>query len=143
VTGPSNVEFVKSLGALEVVNYREESLGKWAEGKAKVDLVVDMIGDQTLADAWTVVRDGGILLSIKEPPEGRKPKENAPKDVTNYFFIMKPEGWQLTEVTKLLEGGELKAIVDSVWKLEEFKEAFKKLDSGHARGKIIIQIKET
>jgi len=143
VAGPDNVDFVRSLGATEVINYKQQSLGGWAAaGNTKVDLVVDMLGKQTLADAWTAVKDGGILLSINEPPENRKPKDYSPKGVTNHFFIMKPEGWQLKDVTELLEKGEARAVVDSVWKLEEFKEAFAKVDSGHARGKVIIKIQE-
>ncbi|KAJ9633965.1 hypothetical protein H2199_009164 [Coniosporium tulheliwenetii] len=141
VVGPNNVDFVKSLGATEVINYKQQSLGAWAAASnPKVDLVIDMVGGQTLADAWTAVKDGGILLSVNEPPENRKPKENAPKDVTNLFFIMRPEGWQLKEVAELLEKGEVRVVVDSVWKLGEFKEAFARLESGHARGKVIIKI---
>ncbi|KAK3077896.1 hypothetical protein LTS18_008975 [Coniosporium uncinatum] len=62
---------------------------------AEVDLVVDMLRGQILADAWTAVRDGGILLGIKALPEMEKPPENMPKDVTNYFFVMEPKEWQL------------------------------------------------
>jgi NADPH:quinone reductase-like Zn-dependent oxidoreductase len=143
IVGPNNVEFVKSLGATEVINYKEKSLGKWvAEGAPKVDLVVDLLGKQTLADSWTAIKEGGTLLSISEPPQGRKPKENAPKNVTASFFIMEPEGWQLKDVADLLEAGKAKAIVDSVWKLEQFKEAFAKLASGHARGKVVIKVQE-
>jgi NADPH:quinone reductase-like Zn-dependent oxidoreductase len=141
IAGPDNIDFVKSLGASEVIDYKQQSLGKWAAaGNPKVDLVVDMLGKQTLADSWTAVKDGGILLSINEPPESRKPIINVPKDVTNYFFIMKVEGWQLNDVAELLEKRKVRAIVDSEWKLEEFKKAFAKLESGHARGKVIIKV---
>jgi NADPH:quinone reductase-like Zn-dependent oxidoreductase len=143
ITGPDNVDFVKSLGATEVINYKQQSLGAWVTaGSPKVDLVVDMLGGQTLADSWAAIKDGGILLSINEPPEGRKPRKNVPRDVSAVFFIMKPDGWQLKDVAELLEAGKAKAIVDSVWKLEEFKEAFAKLASGHARGKVIIRVQE-
>jgi NADPH:quinone reductase-like Zn-dependent oxidoreductase len=143
IVGPDNVEFVKSLGATEVINYRQKSLGKWAaEGASKVDLVVDMLGQRTLADSWTVIKDGGILLSIREPPEGQKPDTDAPKNVAASFFVMEPDGWQLKDVADLLEAGKAKAVVDSVWKLEQFKEAFEKLAGGHARGKVIIKVQE-
>jgi NADPH:quinone reductase-like Zn-dependent oxidoreductase len=143
IVGPDNVDFVKSLGATEVINYKQKSLGQWvADGASKVDLVVDLLGKQTLADSWAAIKDGGTLLSIRELPESRKPKTNAPKDVTSSFFIMEPDGWQLKDVAELLEAGKARAIVDSVWKLEEFKEAFAKLEGGHARGKVIIKVQE-
>lgn len=141
LSGPTNIDFVRSLGVTEAINYKEQSLGAWAvAGNPKADLVIDMQGKQTLADAWTAVKDDGVLISIVEAPENYKPKENPPKDVNNYFFIMKPEGWQLKEVAKLLENDEAKAIVDSVWDFDEFKEAFAKSESGHARGKVIIKV---
>jgi NADPH:quinone reductase-like Zn-dependent oxidoreductase len=144
VVGPDNIKFVKSLGASEVVNYREQSLGTWAAaaGRHKADLIVDMLGGQTLADCWTAVRDGGILLSIREPPEVQKPQENVPRDVTNYFFVVDPKGSQLKEIANMLDAGEVKPIVDSVWPLEQFKAAFAKLEGGHARGKVIIKVND-
>jgi NADPH:quinone reductase-like Zn-dependent oxidoreductase len=52
IVGRNNVEFVKSLGATEVINYRQQSLGAWAAtGNAKVNLVVDMLGKQTPDDS--------------------------------------------------------------------------------------------
>jgi NADPH:quinone reductase-like Zn-dependent oxidoreductase len=143
IVGPDNVEFAKRLGATEVINYKQKSLGKWAaEGGSKVDLVVDLLGQQTLADSWTAIKDGGILLSIREPPQNQKPKGNLPKDVIASFFIMEPEGWQLKDVAELLEVGEAKAVVDSVWELEKYKEAFARVAGGHARGKVIIKVQE-
>ncbi|KAF2424405.1 NAD(P)-binding protein [Tothia fuscella] len=143
VSGPANIELVKSLGVTEIVNYKEQSLGQWAAaGGAKVDLVIDMLGNQTLSDAWTAVKDGAILLSIREPPEGKKPTEHAPKDVSASFFIMEPKGWQLKEVADLVERGEARPVVDSVWTLDQFKEAFAKAEGGHARGKVIITLQE-
>ena len=144
LVGPDNVDFIKTLGATETINYKEQSLGAWAAvpGQKKADLVIDMLGKQTLADCWFAVRDGGVLLGINEPPEMRKPKENAPKDVRNTFFIMSADGWQLKEIADLIDNGECKPVVDSIWKLEEFKDAFAKLASGHARGKVIIKVAE-
>lgn len=140
VAGPDNMEFVKELGATEVVNYKDISLGEWAKGNLKVDLVVDMVGGQTLSDAWFAVKDGGKILGVNDVPEGRRPKEEGPKNVTSHFFIMEALGWQLEQITGLIEKGEVRPVVDSVWDIEEFKEAFAKVDSGHSRGKVVIKI---
>ncbi|KAF1814704.1 NAD(P)-binding protein [Eremomyces bilateralis CBS 781.70] len=139
ITGTSNVEFVKSLGATEVIDYRKTSLGEWARAQPKVDLVFDMLGGQTLADAWTAVREGGILLGIREPPEMRKPSGVA-EGIRDSFFIMESKGEQLAELAPVIESGDLKPVVDSVFPLEEFKEAFAKVEGGHSRGKVIIKI---
>ncbi|KAF2672550.1 alcohol dehydrogenase zinc-binding domain-containing protein [Microthyrium microscopicum] len=141
VVGPSNVEFVKELGASEVVNYKEQSLGHWiAAGNAKADVIFDAVGGQTLTDAWGAVKEGGKIVTIKEPAASRKPKTDPPKDVQDVFFIMEAEGWQLKEVAQLIEAGKAKPVVDSIFSMEDFQKAFDKVESGHARGKVMIKI---
>jgi NADPH:quinone reductase-like Zn-dependent oxidoreductase len=105
IAGPDNVDFVKELGASEVVDYRRQSLGAWAKENEKVDLIFDLLGGQTLENAWMAVKEGGILVGINTPPN------------------MKP-------------------VVDSVWKMEQFEEAFAKVAGGHSRGKVIITVRE-
>jgi NADPH:quinone reductase-like Zn-dependent oxidoreductase len=139
--GPDNVELVKSLGASEVINYRATDMREWAQtpGK-KVDVVLDCVGGKSLEDAWWCVKDGGHLLSIFQPPKQVQPAEYKGKDVKDLFFIMSPNGLHLKEITKLVEQGKCRPMVDSVWPLEQFEEAFKRMDSGHARGKIILDL---
>ncbi|KAF7166918.1 hypothetical protein CNMCM5623_000455 [Aspergillus felis] len=139
--GPRNVEFVKSFGASEVINYRERDLKEWGQRMGnQVDLVVDCIGKKSLEDAWWCVKDGGILISIFQPPEQVQPEECKRKNVQNLFFIVSANRADLEEVTKLVEEGKCRGVVDSVWPLEQFEEAFKRLDDGHARGKIILDL---
>ncbi|OJD14165.1 hypothetical protein AJ78_05471 [Emergomyces pasteurianus Ep9510] len=143
VCGSGNVGFVRELGATEVIDYTKTSVKEWAEaaGEAgKVDLVVDCKGGESLAQCWAAVKDGGVLLSICEPPEGRKPGDCVVKDVRNEFFIMEPRGDDLLEVGRLFDEGKVKTVVDSVWKLEEYTQAFEKLDKGHSRGKILLTL---
>ncbi|KAF2813114.1 NAD(P)-binding protein [Mytilinidion resinicola] len=142
IAGPQNAEFVKGLGASEVIDYKAQELGEWAKENEKVDLVVDLLGGKTLESAWGTVKDGGILLSVSQPPNTAKPDDRTSKDVQDKFFIMEPDGWQLDEVRDLIEAGEAKPVVDSVWKLEQFKEAFAKVASGHTRGKVIIKVQD-
>jgi len=140
--GPDNVDFVRSLGATEVINYRATDLKEWAkDDEKKVDLVIDCVGGKSLEGAWWCVKDGGMIISICQPPEQVKPAGWAGKDVKNLFFIMSPNGPQLKEITKLVEEGTCKPVVDSVWAFEEYEEAFKRLDSGHARGKVVLDFK--
>ncbi|KAF3927212.1 hypothetical protein ABW20_dc0105150 [Dactylellina cionopaga] len=141
VCGPSKVELVKNLGATEVVDYSVQGLAAWVEedDSRKVDLVIDCKGGDSLAQAWSCVKDGGKLLSIVEPPEGRKPEGCKAKDVTNYFFIMEPRGSDLVDVARLVDEGKVQTLVDSIYTLDQYKEVFEKLDSGRAKGKILIK----
>ena len=114
---------------------------EWAQAKGKkVDLVLDCVGKKTLEGAWWTVKDGGVLISINQPPEQARPADWNGKDVRNFFFIMAPDGASLKQISKLVEEGKCKPVLDSVWPLEKFEEAFKRLDSGHARGKVVIDL---
>ena len=119
-----------------------ESLKEWAESHGPVDVVFDLLGGKTLEDAWYCIKDRGILISIVEPPEGRRPEGLKNKVVKNEFFIMKPNGQQLAEISRLLDERQCEAVVDSTWSLEEYEGAFERLDGGHANGKVVIKVAE-
>jgi NADPH:quinone reductase-like Zn-dependent oxidoreductase len=139
--GSANAELVMDLGAGEVLDYRKADLKEWAGRKGNpVDVVVDCVGRQALADAWWTVKDGGVVLSIYQPPGGVRPVGFEGSGVRDVFFVMQPVSSQLEEITRLVEAGLCRGMVDSVWPLEQFEEAFKRLDGGHARGKIVFDL---
>ncbi|KAK6594883.1 quinone oxidoreductase-like chloroplastic protein [Botrytis cinerea] len=143
VCSAGNAEMVRGLGADEVLDYGREGVEAWGKRtRRKVDLVVDLLGGESLAQAWKVVKKGGRVVSIKEDPNARKPADGVADDVEGKFFVMEPEGWQLEETAKLIEKGQVKPTVDSVWPLRDFEKAFAIVEGGHARGKVIINVSE-
>ncbi|PGH00558.1 hypothetical protein AJ80_09164 [Polytolypa hystricis UAMH7299] len=144
VCGTKNVDFVRQLGATDVIDYTEQSIKQWIDAdptsNRKVDLVIDCQGGESLAQAWYTVKDHGTLLSICEPTEPRKPKDCGVEDVKNYFFIMAPRGEDLGDVSRLLEEGKVRTLVDSVFKIEEYEKVFERVEGGKARGKVLITL---
>ncbi|KAJ5825775.1 hypothetical protein N7474_002913 [Penicillium riverlandense] len=139
--GPANMDHVRALGATEVLNYRSTKISEWGQSEVnKVDVVIDCIGGDSLEDAWWCLRENGIIISINQPPENRRPTELAVSGVKDLFFIMEPSGVELAEITQLIDKGKCRPVVDSVWPLEQFQNAYKRLDSGHARGKVIFDM---
>lgn len=145
--GPSNVEFVRSLGADTVLNYRTTALAQWAEEdpKSKVDLVVDCVGGQSLINAWKTVKDGGLVVTIVPPADSDykwdlSPPEGVSETIKGKFFIMELNSAQLEQCTRWIEEGKAKAVTDSVWEFEDWKKAFERVDSGHARGKVVLRV---
>jgi NADPH:quinone reductase-like Zn-dependent oxidoreductase len=57
-----------------------------------------------------------------------------------FFLIMEPSGADLAEVTKLIEAGKCRPIVDSVWPLERFQYGYQRLERGQTRGKVIFDL---
>ncbi|KAL2842747.1 hypothetical protein BJY01DRAFT_216283 [Aspergillus pseudoustus] len=140
--GPRNVEFVRGLGASEVLDYGTTDFRVWAASDAekKVDLVVDCVGGKSLEDAWWTLKDNGAIIGIVQPPEQRKPEALELPGVTAKFFIMTPSGKDLEEITKLVEARKAWPVVDSVWPLEQFEHGYARLESGHARGKVVFDL---
>lgn len=137
-----NVGWVAGLGADEVVDYHGVDIRQWAgrEGR-KADVVIDCIGGKSLEDAWWVVKEGGTLISVFQPPEERKP-DGAPAVGKSLFFVMGSDGEQLGQVTALIEQGVGKPALDSVYPFDQFQDAFGKLASGKTKGKVVLDLSD-
>jgi NADPH:quinone reductase-like Zn-dependent oxidoreductase len=91
-----------------------------------VDLVFDTVGGELLARAQAV---GGRVVGVATKP--------APPGI---YFVVEPNGTQLAEITKLVDAGELRPEIDSVYLLEDFQSAFGRLSEPGKRGKVVLEI---
>lgn len=136
-----NGELVEELGAGKVIDYRVTDLKVWGrEERNQVDVVIDCSGRKVLEDSWWVLKDRGLLVSIYQPPEGVRPVELKGKKVENSFFIMRSDGAELEEISRLVEEGRCRPVVDSVWRIEGYEKAFERADGGCAVGKVVIDL---
>lgn len=142
VCGSGNKDFVQGLGATEVIDRNDTSIGTWvaANQDRKPHIVLDCVGGMTTAECWLAVNDRGILISIVNPPDATKLNDNVAGGVRSKFFVMEPKGEQLRVIGQLLESGKCHPAVDSVFPIESFQQAFDRVASGHARGKVIIEV---
>ncbi|KAF2827637.1 NAD(P)-binding protein [Ophiobolus disseminans] len=141
--GPSNIDFVKSLGADTVLDYRKTDLLTWVEEEPEqrsFDVVIDCIGGQTLADAWKCLKKDGRMISVAEPADLKKPANGIAEGVQSVWFIVEANHGQLSRITNMIEGGKCKAQVDQVFELEEWEAAFVQLESGHTKGKVVLKL---
>ncbi len=130
-----NIEFLKSLGADEVVDYTRQDFSKLAD----LDIVFDTMGGEVLEKTWATLKKGGCLISIAEIPNqelAAKHEVNA-----NFCFVQASSG-KLSEISNLIDSGYVTVEVDSVFRLDDIAKAHAKSESGHTRGKIVIQIQE-
>ena len=127
-----NVDFVRSLGADEVVDYQTTPFEKVARN---VDVVFDAVGGQTLDRSWGVLRSAGRLVTIAAQSEAM----SEPR-VRDAFFIVEPNQRQLTEVCRLVDSGTLRAFVEAVFGLEQAREAYARAKRGGMRGKVALRV---
>ena len=139
--GPQNAKLVQSLGAREVIDYHTADIREWGQSSQnQVDIVIDCVGGKALEDAWWAVRDGGILISVVQPPEMIRPANCTAKNINNFFFIIETNGSQLERITKLVDEGKCRPFVDSLWRLEDYQKAFERADSWRAAGKVVLDL---
>lgn len=129
-----DIEFVKSLGADEVIDYEKE---KFEEKLADFDAVYDTVGGETTDKSFKVLKKNGVLVSMLGEPN----KDLAEKyEVTVIGQNTQTNSKSLTRLAELVDQGAIKPIVDKVFTLDQTREAFEYAESGHVRGKVVISL---
>ena len=130
-----NKGLVQNLGADQFVDYSNERFEDVVE---PCDLVIDMLGGDTLKRSLDVVKPGGTIVSIKgDAPDGLAAERN----VAFHAFFMEPDGEQLAEIATLITDGTVRPVLDSTFPLDDVAAAYDHARSGSANGKIAIAIR--
>lgn len=157
-TSAGNFDLVKSLGADIVIDYRKDDFEKILND---YDVVLNSQDAKTLEKSLRILKPGGKLISISGPPDPAfAQKSSAPWFVklamrllsagirkkakqlhVNYSFLfMRAEGNQLGQITSLIEAGVIKPVLDKVFPFLQTNEAIEYVETGRAKGKVIIKI---
>jgi len=134
-TSGKNAGFVKELGADLIINYTTQN---FEDELSDYDLVIDTIGGETLARSFKVLKKGGTMVSVKS-----QDNDNLAEKYGVHFewFFMSPDGKMLSELAKLISQGTVKTVIDSIFRMNQAAEAFDRLATGRAKGKIVIAVK--
>jgi NADPH:quinone reductase-like Zn-dependent oxidoreductase len=131
-TSRANAAIVREFGADEVIDYR----GTWFERIGPVDLVFDTVGGEALVRSPVVVRQGGRVVSVAEEP----PRASPGTRIESVYFVVEPNRAQLVELTRLVDAGDVKPVVDSVFPLAEAQAAFDRSLTGGRHGKVVLRV---
>jgi len=158
-TSAGNRELVKSLGADVVIDYGKDDFEKVLHD---YDLVLNSQDGKTLEKSLRVLKPGGQLISISGPPDPAFAEELKfswfKKLITRVlswgvwkkakrlkvgfsFLFMKANGGQLKEIAVLINSGAIKPVIDKVFPFESIKDAIAYVESGRAKGKIVVKMK--
>jgi 2-desacetyl-2-hydroxyethyl bacteriochlorophyllide A dehydrogenase len=134
-TSATNAEMVKNLGADVVIDYKTQ---KFEEELSDYDLVFDMMGGEIMEKSFKILKNGGCLVSIN----GEDSKGLAEQYGVRFeAFFMWPSGEMLSQLAQLISDGALKPIIDRTFSIDQIQEAYGYLQTGRAKGKIVIQVK--
>jgi len=134
--GARNHEYVRSLGAAEVIDYTADDYRR-ALPPEGVDVVFDCVGGEVLETSVDAVKEGGRLVSILGSPDAEKA---ASRQCAVFYVFVRPDGSRLRELAAMFEKGEMKTHISAVFPLEEASRAHRLIEEGHTRGKIVLRI---
>jgi NADPH:quinone reductase-like Zn-dependent oxidoreductase len=124
--------FVLSLGAKLVIDYKAD---RFEDEVEKVDLVLDLIGGETQARSFQVLRRGGTMISTLQEPDKEKA---AAAGVRVGRFTAQPNGGQLSQIARLIDSGRVTPEVFRTYPMARAAEAETFLEHSHVRGKIVL-----
>ncbi|MBV9001631.1 MAG: NADP-dependent oxidoreductase [Solirubrobacterales bacterium] len=120
---------VLELGADQFVDVERNG---WETAIGQVDLVYDAIGGDVLARSPVIVKPGGALVSVMNPPQTDRP------DIRTIHFVRDPSGAQLREISRLVDDGTLRPQVGAVYPLADARDAFMAKSTQHIPGKVVL-----
>jgi len=131
----ANVDFVRSLGADEVIDYTSTGI----EGAVHdVDVVLDTVGGDVTAGAWGALKPGGIMVVIAGMPDTATAEAHGVRTSSvNHPAETRPV---LEELGKLVASGDVKPQIQRIFALEDAVEAQTVSETGHGRGRIVLKV---
>lgn len=158
-TSTANIDLVKSLGADIVIDYKKDDFEVILKD---YDVVLNSQDAKTLEKSLRILKPGGKLISISGPPDpdfateiglpwfiklviqflSSQTRNKAKQLNLKYSFLfMKANGDQLQKITTLIESGIIRPIVDKVFPFEATNEAMAYVETGRAKGKVVVKVK--
>lgn len=158
-TSTANIDLVKGLGADIVIDYKKDDFETVLHD---YDVVLNSQDGKTLEKSLRVLKPGGKLISISGPPDPDFAKEigspwfmklivrllsagvrkRAKRHHVSYSFLfMRASGSQLSEIGRLIDAGIIRPVVDRVFPFESTNEALAYVETGRAKGKVVIKVR--
>lgn len=118
VCSTAHLGMVKFLGADQVIDYTKEDFSSRAE---RYDVIFDTVGKLSKSKSINALAPNGSYVTIA--------RLSTKEDMENLIFIR-----------ELIEAGEIKAVIDRCYPLEEMVEAHRYVDAGHKQGNVVITV---
>jgi len=129
---PAKTALLRSLGADEVVDYRDPAAFAAARD---LDIVFDTIGGATQDASWSMLKPGGFLASITQPPA---PDRAATEGKRAGFVFIDPNAPILRDIAALVDAGKIRPLIGGEYRLDHAAQAHQASETGRTTGKIVL-----
>lgn len=129
-----NLDFVRSLGADQVIDYRKT---RFENVICDVEVVLDPVGGDMLDRSWLVLKPGGTVITVASKSRlSREPR------VRNAFMMVRADGSQLAQIARMIDAGEVRVVLEQTFELAEARDAYARAEQGGLRGKVALRVVE-
>src|ERR687890_556629 len=125
-------DLVRGLAAEEFIDTERR---RFKEVAGEVDVVFDLVGGEIRRRSWGLLKPGGVLVSVVEPPE-----EAGRSGAGGGFFVADAGRGAVAELARRIDAGELRSIVGEVFQLERGREAFEAKRRSGVPGKVVLRV---
>src|SRR5213080_226132 len=130
----ANQDLLKQLGADVTIDYTKQ---KFEDVAKDVDVVLDSVGEDTLARSYGVVKRGGFIVSLVARPERAGLDKHG---IRGAALSVEPNSDELAQIGKLIDQKKIKVIVSQTFPLSEATKAQEQVATGHTRGKVVLKV---
>ncbi len=130
----NHLDFLRELGADMVIEY---PVTHFEDVVHDVDIILDTVGGETLQRSYSVLKKGGMLVSVVEPPSAETAADHGVQECFASAFVMPGV---LAELARLVDDGKIKPYISMVLPLSEIQKAHALSESMHVTGKIVVQV---
>lgn len=126
--------YLKTLGVDTIIDYRTE---RFEQRVKDVDAVIDLVGGETLARSYSVLKPGGVVVSaVAKPDEAELSK----RKLRGQSFSMRRDPAELAQLAALVDAGVVKPKVSQILPLSDAPTAHELSQKGKSKGKIVLQV---
>jgi len=143
----ANLEWVKSLGADQVIDYTREN---FTENGKTYDIIFDTVGKRSFSECKGSLTDEGTYLATVPTPvmmlQTLWPARSGSKKVKFVAAGLRPASEKIKDLvflTELIEAGKIKATIDRCYPLEQIAEAHRYVEKGHKKGNVVITLEHS
>lgn len=133
-----SLPFVKGLGAVQVVDYRQTGL---TDLEQRFDIVFDVASVSSYGACTSILRRGGTYLTLLPSPSLVSGKlASAFSSHKCKGVVVKPKTADLTQIAQWLEQGQLSIPIDATYSFENLPAALARLEDGGVKGKVVVEV---
>jgi NADPH:quinone reductase-like Zn-dependent oxidoreductase len=130
----ANQDFLRQMGADEPIDYTRT---KFEDIANDVDVVLDMVGGETLKRSYGVVKKGGVIVTIVDDVDQAALDAHGIRGVA---FRSTPSANVLEELARLIDAKKVTPIVSQTFPIADVAKAQEQIATRHTRGKIVLKI---